>query len=60
MNDGGAEARRCESTPDPVRAVSLVEQYRKKAKETFPGMSDEDVEAVVLRALYGMVRTGSA
>lgn len=60
LDDGAAEARRCESTPNPARAVSLVAEYRQRVREVFPGMSDLDVETVVLRALYGHMTPGEA
>lgn len=60
MTDGGAELRERQRTPDPVRAVSIVEKYRQLALEVLPGLSDEDREAIVLRALYGHMTPGRA
>lgn len=58
--DGGTEARVRASRPDPVRAVSIVEETRRAVQAAFPQMSAEHVETLVLRALYGHMTPGQA
>lgn len=58
--DGGAEGRRREGTPHPVRAVSIVAETKAAARALYPLLSEEDVESLALRMLYGRMTPGRA
>ena len=60
LEDGGAALRKRELTPHPVGALSLVEATKQAVRSRFPLMGEQEVEAVVLRAMYGHLKPGHA
>lgn len=60
LTDGGDEYRRREQTINPVHATNRVEEAKRRVRESFPLLTEGEVESLVLRAMYGYMKAGQA